>query len=135
MIKVEIKKGGVVTNATQYETQAECEAWYNENLSALGKIDRWVTESELLHEREDITLAVEEKTEESLGVNVKSYRFLADHTVTYTDVSAENLSAKEKVDALKYLAETDWYIIRKSETGVEVPAEVLTLRAAARLKA
>ena len=34
--------------------------------------------------------------------------------------------------ARDYLNETDWYIIRKTETGVEVPADILTNRAKAR---
>jgi hypothetical protein len=33
----------------------------------------------------------------------------------------------------RYLADTDWYVVREFETGVEVPTEVLTKRAAARL--
>jgi hypothetical protein len=32
-----------------------------------------------------------------------------------------------------YLDDTDWYVVREFETGVEVPTEVLTKRAAARL--
>lgn len=31
-----------------------------------------------------------------------------------------------------YLASTDWYIIRKTETGVEVPDDILAARATAR---
>jgi len=33
---------------------------------------------------------------------------------------------------LEYLASTDWYIVRRAETGVEVPQEVLDKRAEAR---
>ncbi len=35
-------------------------------------------------------------------------------------------------EALSYLAETDWYLIRKFETGVAVPQEVLIKRQEAR---
>ena len=34
---------------------------------------------------------------------------------------------------LKYLASTDWYVIRFLETGVEIPQEVLDARADARI--
>lgn len=34
--------------------------------------------------------------------------------------------------ALAYLAETDWYVIRRQETGEAIPADVLDKRAAAR---
>lgn len=36
-------------------------------------------------------------------------------------------------DALAYLTETDWYVIRNQETGIPVPADVLERRAAARV--
>lgn len=55
------------------------------------------------------------------------------YSVVIEDISA--LLVQEKEDALKYLSDTDWYIIRKAETGVEIPANILTLRAAARVKA
>ena len=35
-------------------------------------------------------------------------------------------------DSKEYLASTDWYVTRKAETGVEIPANVITKRAAAR---
>jgi len=37
-------------------------------------------------------------------------------------------------EARQYLTSTDWYIVRQTETGVEVPAEVLTKRAEVRAK-
>lgn len=43
--------------------------------------------------------------------------------------------ALEKTEALKYLADTDWYIIRELDSGVTCPQEIKDLRAAARLKA
>tara|TARA_R110000803_G_scaffold168692_1_gene231743 strand:- start:48 stop:362 length:315 start_codon:yes stop_codon:yes gene_type:complete len=36
-------------------------------------------------------------------------------------------------ESLAYLASTDWYITRQSETDVAVPQAILTLRAAARV--
>ena len=39
----------------------------------------------------------------------------------------------KKQEALTYLSNTDWYIIRKVETGVEIPLDILTKRAEARL--
>lgn len=37
-------------------------------------------------------------------------------------------------EARAYLAETDWYVIRAQETGVEVPADILQKRQEARDK-
>lgn len=43
-------------------------------------------------------------------------------------------SEQEKINAesRQFLSQTDWYIIRKVETGIEVPSDVLQARAAAR---
>jgi len=35
-------------------------------------------------------------------------------------------------EARRYLSETDWYVIRQQETGVEIPVDILTERQAAR---
>ena len=51
-----------------------------------------------------------------------------------TNVTEEQALKKEKIAALKYLSETDWYVIRFMETQVAIPSEISTLRAAARLK-
>lgn len=40
-----------------------------------------------------------------------------------------------KKQAKQYLANTDWYVTRYAETGAEIPAEVLTKRAQARIDA
>lgn len=44
----------------------------------------------------------------------------------------EQLQAEANAEALAYLASTDWYIVRKTETGVDVPSDVLAKRQEAR---
>ena len=46
--------------------------------------------------------------------------------------TAEELQAQKNAEARAYLASTDWYVVRKAETGVEIPADVLEKRQAAR---
>lgn len=41
---------------------------------------------------------------------------------------------EELIDLQKYLDSTDWLVVRKMETQVDVPQEVLTKRAEARLR-
>jgi hypothetical protein len=51
---------------------------------------------------------------------------------------AANTTATQLVtntDSLAYLASTDWYVIRKAETGKATPDDVLTKRAEARINA
>lgn len=49
-------------------------------------------------------------------------------TKTKTDVEKEQAS----LVATQYLASTDWYVIRKVETGEEIPEQIKTLRNQAR---
>ena len=51
----------------------------------------------------------------------------------YTDAEiAANTQAETNSTSQAYLDSTDWYITRHAETAVEVPADVITARAAAR---
>lgn len=45
-----------------------------------------------------------------------------------------SLQAEVNTEALAYLKETDWYVVRQAETGIAIPADILTARAKARLK-
>jgi hypothetical protein len=46
--------------------------------------------------------------------------------------TAEQLREAANVEARTYLLATDWYVVRRYETGVAVPVDVLTKRQAAR---
>ena len=48
------------------------------------------------------------------------------------DPPTPNPQIRINADALAYLASTDWYVIRKQETGVEIPADILAKRQEAR---
>ena len=48
---------------------------------------------------------------------------------------AEGAIIFAKKQAKQYLANTDWYVSRYTETGTEIPEEVLTKRAQARIDA
>ena len=57
--------------------------------------------------------------------------------VTAQDKIAAEKKLKQDLinqESLKYLAETDWYVTRKQETGVDIPEDILTKRQAARDK-
>lgn len=44
----------------------------------------------------------------------------------------EDIQAMKNAEARRYLTETDWYVVRKMETGVEIPEEILVKRQEAR---
>lgn len=48
------------------------------------------------------------------------------------DPPAPNPQIQTNAEALAYLASTDWYVIRKQETGAEIPADILAKRQEAR---
>ena len=52
----------------------------------------------------------------------------------FTDAEiAANAQAVINSDSLAYLASTDWYVTRQAETGVDIPQDILTARAEARV--
>lgn len=46
----------------------------------------------------------------------------------------EQIQSQINAEARSYLASTDWYVIRKLETGEDIPEEILEERVAARLR-
>jgi hypothetical protein len=44
----------------------------------------------------------------------------------------DRVEAEKKAEAQAYLNDTDWYVTRQAETGVEIPQEVLDKRAECR---
>ena len=52
----------------------------------------------------------------------------------FTDAEiAANAQAKVNSESLAYLASTDWYVTRQAETGADIPQDILTARAEARV--
>lgn len=45
---------------------------------------------------------------------------------------AKEVQEQVNHEARRYLAETDWYVIRQQETGEAIPADILTERQSAR---
>lgn len=57
----------------------------------------------------------------------------AEYVVEIVDISAQIAQEALNSESLKYLADTDWMIIREAEGGVACSQEIKDLRAAARL--
>lgn len=134
MIEVRIKKQNVVTNKSLFSSQNEADEWINQQvaLKSWGKPERWVDEELCESQGEVIADAIAEQMTGGPDHEHKQYKFAAEYVIEQEDVTAQVAQAETNAQSLKYLSETDWYIIRKSETNVDVPAEVLILRAAAR---
>jgi len=49
-----------------------------------------------------------------------------------SDLEAVNTTFRNNKNARKYLADTDWYVIRKTETGKAIPDDIINARQEAR---
>ena len=140
MFKIEIKNlQNVVTNKAEFQSEQLCLNWLNQNKStgAFGKLERQVLEiSEgILENNEDISKSVNvEESVDELGNVKKIHTLPQEFSYQVTDISAQKHAQQESENALKYLASTDWMVVRKAETGMDYPQEIKDLRAAARLK-
>jgi hypothetical protein len=55
--------------------------------------------------------------------------------LTFEDLTVTRTSEETKIIGKKYLADTDWYVSRKAEADIAIPADILALRQQARLDA
>lgn len=62
----------------------------------------------------------------------KQVKLKAEYSVEITDITAQIEQEKINAESLKYLQDTDWYIIREMDSGVPCPVEIKTARANAR---
>lgn len=131
MITISIIRNSAVTNQASFPSQEEAQAWYDSHL-AMGSFGNAASSHTILVE---LTPAVLDEN----GVEIQAATFedqiiqVAGHSVEFLDVSAQLAQEAVNAAALKYLADTDWMVIRESEGGVACPQGIKDLRAAARL--
>lgn len=65
-------------------------------------------------------------------ISVRKLRKLQNVIESHANKLQEETQKEINRQARAYLASTDWYVIRKEETGVAIPQEILDARAAAR---
>lgn len=88
MIKATIKKQNVETNGAIFSSLQLAQAWVEKEKASFGKPERWVAESQLQMEGEDIANSVEMMIEPTSLGDIKLYKFAAEYAVEYTDVTA-----------------------------------------------
>ena len=134
MVSVKVKNlEGHVTHERTFSDEASANLWISqqEKLHAFGKHDRWIHEDDLAFNNEDRSQATSAETIGGPDEDKKRFFFPSQYSVQFSQIeSTETLSRNES--ALHYLAKTDWYIVRKMETGIEIPKEVQIARHAAR---
>ena len=75
----------------------------------------------------------DDKAQEMQSIYLENYKG-DEYTVEIVDVTEEVNQNKINQESLKYLLDTDWYIVREYDTGIPCPPEVKQLRAEARSK-
>lgn len=134
MKKVIIKKQGIQTHGAEMQDPTE---WINACIqnNCWGLPDRWVQDSELSPlSDEEKTNATETREVEVMGEMVTEYFFPAEYSIEIEDITEEVEQQKANAEALAYLAETDWMMIRELENGKPMPEEVKIKRQEARDK-
>lgn len=136
MKKVTIKNNaGVQTHGAEMldPTQwiADCIA-----SNAWGKPERWVLhKDEPMSEAYDEADVLEERIVDGLdGASHKEVKLKAEYTIEIEDVTDKLEQERINAEALKYLADTDWMIIREMDAGIVCPEDVKLARAEARSK-
>jgi len=75
-------------------------------------------------------IGITEVADESVAYDQKFY-WGPDNPKDHTELKTQWIK-ETKDNAAKLLAETDWYVVRKSETSTAIPTDVATRRAAIR---
>lgn len=104
MKKVSIKNlQGQETHSAKFETIEQANAWIEEQkaLRSWGKPERWVAESQIEAEGENIDNSLEMMIEPTEFGEIKLYKFAAEYTVEVVDITAETLAAKKLSDRAK----------------------------------
>lgn len=94
---------GQETHSAKFETLEQANAWIEEQkiLKSWGKPERWVAESQIEVEGENIDNSLEMMIEPTSFGDVKLYKFAAEYTIEVVDVTAEVAAQKKVSDRAK----------------------------------
>lgn len=134
-MRIKILKDNIVTNTAIFSTQEEVDSWldYHRSMNSFGQERQVIVTPEVVIQHEAVPA-----TEESLEIEAyeeiipESTTIIEGFTVICDDESMEISQEEINAEALQYLADTDWYVLRRSENNTPVPEQILTERAAAR---
>lgn len=132
MKQIKVSKNGVLTNVLGYETQEEIAFFQaQEQLGTFGT----PAHNNTVVISPGIPAVLDENGAEifaGVAEVVDIIEVPADYTIVIEDIIDNSVQEKINADALKFLAETDYMIIREYETGIICPEEIKDQRQAAR---
>jgi len=113
-----------------FESEELANSWLSEQKLKLGRLDIRVVPISDSYRQEDVLEIIESEID---GQMIQTHvRLAAQASYSVEDISSQVASDLAKANARKYLADTDWYAIRKADTGTAIPSEISALRQAAR---
>lgn len=80
----------------------------------------------------DKSAAIAERQAGPIDSQLVEYLFTDEYMEKKVAKSEQELKDEESKKALKFLHETDWYVIRQIETGLKIPDSIATAREKAR---
>lgn len=134
-MRVKILKDDVVTNEASFSSQEEADSWlnYHRTIGSFGQERKVIVTPEIKIQHKAIP-ASEGNPEVAAHEEVipEVIEIVEGFTAVCEDDKDATLQAEINEQALKHLENTDWYIIRKMETGESIPEGMLEERQAAR---
>jgi hypothetical protein len=128
-IQVTVTKNGSVSNQASFKSWEESSAWITKHTKE-GNFGspRWSVEQHQLSPEEFDEEGV--KTSEAVFESVTVENPMG-YEISEQEV-ADQTQEEINIEALAFLASTDWYVVRLIETGVDIPQSIRTERAIAR---
>jgi len=99
-----------------------------------GASIEYINDGEVINRLSQMGHGLPERPELDAEGNPTGNILPAEYTVQITDITAELEQERINAEALKYLADTDWMIIRELDANIPCPASVKLARAEARAK-
>lgn len=131
-----VKEDGIVEIVVKYEAPLLEDGSIDPSYNHFPAIDPVFGSPEIPEVKEWKVIAQTQGSDEDLALWLEGdkHKYPEGYVVEYIDIF--NLVLQEKIneDALKYLAETDWLIIRQIDSGIPCPEEVKIKRQEARDK-
>ena len=131
MKQITITKSGQVTNSAQFPSQEEADAWLakHEGMGTFG-IPAYTAQQQV----EIFPAVIDEEGNEisPAQFETQDFQIPATYDVEITDISAQLEQQRINEQSLKYLAETDFIVVRAAERGEQLSPEFKAERAAAR---
>lgn len=128
--RIENRKNNDRSWQADFSSMEEGNIWLAKQKLKAGRLDEREIEDNGQHDEEDV---LSERFESLGGGNFKRYVTLqSESTYEIQDITIQYNQELTNAQARKYLADTDWYVVRFMETGTEIPEEISQQRQDAR---